>query len=124
MIVGHREWAERILEGFSWGHAFFEVNGGLLERYARCKDAEEVKEAQEMWLRKLDREWEKKREGGKGEAEDEWIGGNPNHGRSEDEDEDEEVVSEEDEDDEDEDQEEEEEEEVEVEGKRPPKPGK
>lgn len=80
-ICGHTEWAERILESFSWGHAFFEVNGGLLEQYSKCKDAKEVAEVQEMWLKQLDREWEKKREAlGEGEEEeDEWAGGNPNH---------------------------------------------
>ena len=44
------DWAEQVLEGFSWGHAFFEVNKGLLERDAECKDAEEVVKAQRRGL--------------------------------------------------------------------------
>jgi len=64
------------LNGFSWGHAFFEVNRGLLERYAQCQDAEEVGKVQEEWLAKLEREWTESREGK--EDDDEWAGGNPN----------------------------------------------
>jgi pre-rRNA-processing protein TSR3 len=64
------------LKRFPWGHAFFEVNRGLLEKYAQCKDAEQVVQAQDEWLLQLEREWKESRET-KGE-EDEWAGGNPN----------------------------------------------
>lgn len=74
--IGHTDWAEQVLTGFSWGHAFFEVNGGLLERYAQCEDADEVGKVQESWLARLEREWTESRED-KGEQ-DEWAGGNPN----------------------------------------------
>lgn len=70
------DWAEQVLEGFSWGHAFFEVNKGLLERYAECKDAEEVVKAQEAWLARLEKEYAESRE--VKDDEDEWAGGNPN----------------------------------------------
>ena len=102
LISGHRDWAEQILNGFSWGHAFFEVNGGLLERYAQCADAEEIGNVQEAWLTRLEREWVESRVDKGGE--DEWAGGNPNRrddiadedgeeGKSEaDEDEDDEAV--------------------------------
>jgi pre-rRNA-processing protein TSR3 len=65
-----------VLRGFSWGHAFLEVNGPLLERYAQCQDAEEVTKAQDEWLAGLEKEWAESRKAG-GE-EDEWAGGNPN----------------------------------------------
>lgn len=74
--IGHTDWAEQVLQGFSWGHSFFEVNGGLLERYAQCQDAEEVGKVQEAWLARLEREWTESRED-KGDQ-DEWAGGNPN----------------------------------------------
>jgi pre-rRNA-processing protein TSR3 len=76
LMVGHTEWGEQLLEGFSWGHAFFEVNGGLLERYAQCKDAEDVTKVQEAWLERLEKEWTDNRKVVEGE--DEWAGGNPN----------------------------------------------
>jgi len=80
------DWAEQVLEGFSWGHAFFEVNKGLLERYAECKDAEEVVKVQEAWLVRLEKEYAESRE--VKDDEDEWAGGNPNRlAESDDEDE-------------------------------------
>src|SRR5271170_4517165 len=75
------DWAEQVLEGFSWGHAFFEVNKGLLE-----KDAEEVVKVQEAWLVRLEKEYAESRE--VKDDEDEWAGGNPNRlAESDDEDE-------------------------------------
>jgi pre-rRNA-processing protein TSR3 len=74
--VGHSEWAEQILSGFSWGHAFFEVNGTLLEKYAKCSSAEEVNEVQEAWLTRLEQEWMESRESKL--EQDDWAGGNPN----------------------------------------------
>ena len=65
-----------MLEGFSWGHAFFEVNKTLLERYGECKDAEEVGQVQDAWLAQLEKEYAESRE--VNEDEDEWAGGNPN----------------------------------------------
>ena len=86
--VGHTDWARQVLSGFSWGHAFFEVNGGLLERYAHCEDADEVGKVQEEWLAQLEREWAESRED-KGEQ-DEWAGGNPNRRADSEDEEDEE----------------------------------
>jgi pre-rRNA-processing protein TSR3 len=65
------------LEGFSWGHAFFEVNGDLLAKYAECRDADEIARVQESHLSGLERDYIKSRETKEGE--DEWAGGNPNH---------------------------------------------
>ena len=76
-MVGHNEWAEQVLEGFSWGHAFFEVNGSLLDKYAQCRNAVEVAQVQENWLSSLEKEWVDSRKTEEGE--DEWAGGNPNH---------------------------------------------
>lgn len=70
------EWAEQILRGFSWGHAFIEVNGTLLEKYAKCSSAEEVNNVQEAWLTRLEREWAESRVSKV--EQDDWAGGNPN----------------------------------------------
>ncbi|KAF2122506.1 hypothetical protein BDV96DRAFT_481957 [Lophiotrema nucula] len=76
-ICGHQDWAEDILGSFSYGEAFLEINGRLLKRYAVCKDEEEIKKAEEVWLEKIEREYAESREKGD-EEEDVWKGGNMN----------------------------------------------
>ncbi|ETN43088.1 uncharacterized protein HMPREF1541_02246 [Cyphellophora europaea CBS 101466] len=98
MICGKNEWAETVLQHFSYGQPFLEINSQLFERYQKCKDEDEVKKAEEMWLKKLEREYAKNR-GKEGEEQDAWAGGNLNRMEVEDESEDD------DEDDEDEDEE-------------------
>ena len=87
-ICGHWEWAEELLDKFSYGEAFLEMNRTLLRRYATCKDADEVKQKQEAWLAKIEREYEDSRI----DTGDAWSGGNVNRRPllpdSEDEDED------------------------------------
>jgi pre-rRNA-processing protein TSR3 len=56
-ICGHEDWAELILEPFSYGEPFLDINRELLERYAACKDEDEVKKAEETWLAKLEKEY-------------------------------------------------------------------
>ncbi|KAG0126921.1 hypothetical protein HOY82DRAFT_580862 [Tuber indicum] len=74
VIGGHTDWAEQILEPFPYGGSFLEINGELLEKYAACADADDVKSAEAEWLDKLDKEYKESREGG----EDPWMGGNSN----------------------------------------------
>jgi len=45
-ITGFDDEAEKLLSKFSWGHSFWEVNGFLIKRYKRCRDAREVDAAQ------------------------------------------------------------------------------
>ena len=59
-ITGHQKIAEKYLSKFSWGHSFISLNQGLLDEYAKCKDADEVIKAQEAFLEK-EREEELKR---------------------------------------------------------------
>ena len=75
-ICGQEEWAETVLQHFSYGKTFLEINSQLLRRYAECRDEEEVKKAEETWLKKLEREYAKSRE--EGVEEDVWAGGNLN----------------------------------------------
>lgn len=72
-IFGMQEAAEELMNQFKWGHAFFEMNGELLERYAKCASSEEMVAIQEETLANLraadeedEREW------------DPCVDGNPN----------------------------------------------
>lgn len=98
-ITGHYDWAEEILERFSWGPVFLEMNEELLDLYSQCSDGESVTKAQEAWLSRLQdeqdaKEQEKQETGG-------WKVGRRDHGApgelppSDSEDEEEEEVQEE-----------------------------
>ncbi|KAF6834818.1 Ribosome biogenesis protein TSR3 [Colletotrichum plurivorum] len=93
-ICGHPEWAEQILAPFSYGEAFLEINGSLLKKYAAAEDEKGVKQVQEEWMDRLDKEYAESR--ADADADDMWKGGNTNRRAMPDSDEDE------DEDDEDE----------------------
>jgi pre-rRNA-processing protein TSR3 len=102
MICGKEEWAEVVLQHFPYGKPFLEINSQLFARYQRCKDEEEVKKAEENWMKKLDREYERSRKEGD-DGGDAWAGGNLNRQEvydesSEEDDEDEDEDGEEDED--------------------------
>jgi pre-rRNA-processing protein TSR3 len=78
-ICGHPEWAEDVLASFSYGEAFLDINASLLKRYAACKDEEEIKKAEEVWLEKIEKEYTKHREEKEGGGEEDvWAGGNMN----------------------------------------------
>lgn len=102
-ICGHPEWAESILSTFSYGEAFLEINSALLKRYMACENEEEIKKAEEVWLAKIEAEYNEQRaEKENGVEEDEWAGGNMNRRiideSDEDDDEDEDGDEDEDED--------------------------
>jgi pre-rRNA-processing protein TSR3 len=63
-ICGHFDWAESILEPFTYGEAFMEINRELLEKYSECADADEVRAAEEEWLQQLEKEYAASRAGG------------------------------------------------------------
>ena len=78
-ICGHEDWAHEVLTHFSYGESFLEINSQLLKRYAACTNEEEVKQAEEKWLAKIEREYaDSRREGDAGKREDAWKGGNLN----------------------------------------------
>lgn len=90
-ICGHPEWAEDVLASFSYGEAFLDINASLLKRYAACKDEEEIKKAEEVWLEKIEKEYTKHREDKEGGGEEDvWAGGNMNRRMLDDSDDDEE----------------------------------
>ncbi|RMZ91104.1 hypothetical protein DV736_g1654, partial [Chaetothyriales sp. CBS 134916] len=71
-ICGKEEWAELVLQHFTYGKAFLEINGQLLGRYKKCKDEEEVKQTEERWLKKLEKEYADSRE--RQDDKDVWAG--------------------------------------------------
>ncbi|KAK6509317.1 ribosome biogenesis protein tsr3 [Arthrobotrys musiformis] len=77
-ITGHPDWAEDIMLPFSWGHAFIEINQDLLEKYAACGDADEVKAAETEWLNELEESYKNRKGGDAGGEEDIWAAGNQN----------------------------------------------
>ncbi|KAF3907199.1 hypothetical protein ABW21_db0209594 [Orbilia brochopaga] len=82
-ITGHPDWAEHILQPFTWGHAFLEINEELLDKYAACQDAAEVKETETSWLDELETTYQDKKSGENGEGQDDmWSKGNQNRRRS------------------------------------------
>lgn len=92
-ICGHEDWAHQVLQHFSYGEPFLEINSQLLKRYAACTNEEEVKKAEDVWLQKIEREYSESRANENGTSnEDIWLGGNTNRRPvvdSDDEDEDE-----------------------------------
>ncbi|KZM22671.1 ribosome biogenesis protein tsr3 [Ascochyta rabiei] len=78
-ICGHPEWAEEILSTFSYGRAFLDINAALLKRYEACENEEQIKKAEEVWLAKIEQEYEQSRaEKEEGAEDDVWAGGNQN----------------------------------------------
>ncbi|KAF3934282.1 hypothetical protein ABW19_dt0203702 [Dactylella cylindrospora] len=78
-ITGRPDWAEDILLPFTWGHAFLEINEDLLDKYAACQDAAEVKETETSWLNQLEENYKHKKEGRGAEGEEDiWSKGNQN----------------------------------------------
>jgi len=78
-ICGHPEWATEVLQHFSYGEPFLEINSQVLKRYAACTTEEEVKKAEEVWLDKIEREYATSRaEREAGTPDDPWKGGNMN----------------------------------------------
>lgn len=55
-ITGHKDEAVELMDKFSWGHSFIELNEDLLERYSQCADAKEVLEVQDQYIRESEEE--------------------------------------------------------------------
>jgi len=78
-ICGHEDWAHEVVSHFSYGETFLEINAQILKRYAACATEEELKEAEKIWLAKIEREYNDSRAEGEGSGkEDAWKGGNIN----------------------------------------------
>lgn len=78
-ICGHEDWAETVLQHFSYGRPFLDLNSQLLKRYAACTSADEIKKAEEAWLAKIEREYSTSRlQDDASGVNDPWAGGNMN----------------------------------------------
>ncbi|RPA81226.1 DUF367-domain-containing protein [Ascobolus immersus RN42] len=60
-ICNHLDWAAQILEPFSYGQEFLDINEGLFERYQKCTSSEEVQQAQEDLMDELEKEYQDRR---------------------------------------------------------------
>lgn len=67
-----------MLDHFSWGDAFFEVNRELLDIYAACSDADDIGVKQQQWMDKLEQEYQDRRTE-ETTNDDMWTNGNINH---------------------------------------------
>lgn len=74
-IVGKMNWAEELLQNFSWGLGFLEINKELLEVYQACTDSDSVIKAQDEWMDKLQKEVQDRKAH---DGEDLWMQGNAN----------------------------------------------
>lgn len=59
-ITGFKEEAHKLLEIFTWGHTFFELNQMLLDNYVTAKDSADIVEMQTRLLKTQKREPSKK----------------------------------------------------------------
>lgn len=75
-IVGYEAQARTLLDQFSWGPSFFNVNSEILEIYKGCSSAEEVSAAQKEWLAALESSYEERKAG----SQELWEAGNTNRG--------------------------------------------
>lgn len=75
-ICGHLDWAEQVLEPFSYGAAFLKINATLFRKYAACEDEKAVKRTEEEWMERLEKEYADNRE--EGSDDDMWKSGNVN----------------------------------------------
>lgn len=77
-IVGRTDLARQLLENFSWGPTFLDINAELLAVYQQCTDAASVDRAQEQWMAQLEEEVKMR----KLQRGDIWAQGNTNKSSS------------------------------------------
>ncbi|TPX40377.1 hypothetical protein SeMB42_g06035 [Synchytrium endobioticum] len=55
-IIGEKECGDRIMDKFTWGHGFYELNQALFDEYAACTDSADIVKTQNAYLvRELER---------------------------------------------------------------------
>ncbi|ETW84876.1 hypothetical protein HETIRDRAFT_314474, partial [Heterobasidion irregulare TC 32-1] len=62
-LTGFDSYAERLLDGFGWGSAFWKVNRTYIERYRSCANADEVSAMQQTILEESEASYEQSRRG-------------------------------------------------------------
>ncbi|OBA22136.1 DUF367-domain-containing protein, partial [Metschnikowia bicuspidata var. bicuspidata NRRL YB-4993] len=75
-IVGREGLAAELLQNFSWGPTFLDINRELLRVYQQCTDLALVERAQDEWMAKLEDEVrQRKQQSAEGDV---WMMGNVN----------------------------------------------
>ncbi|KAJ3297314.1 ribosome biogenesis protein tsr3 [Borealophlyctis nickersoniae] len=62
LTVGFKEYGDKLMEKFKWGHAFWEINEHLLTLYAGCQTSTDVIDAQNKYLEQVERDWQTRHE--------------------------------------------------------------
>jgi pre-rRNA-processing protein TSR3 len=80
-IVGMDEPAKTLLDKFTWGHSFWNVNEVFIRQYRTCNSAAEVAAMQERIIAELEADYEEQRRKAREEAEagGDLLVANPNH---------------------------------------------
>lgn len=81
-IMDRMDWAEHLVESFSYGPNFLDLNRHLFDTYIKCSNSESVLKSQKMIINSLELETLKKKEKKENkdnkDNEDVWITGNLN----------------------------------------------
>ncbi|KAG5518342.1 hypothetical protein PMAC_003139 [Pneumocystis sp. 'macacae'] len=56
-ITGNQTSAHKLLQNFSWGEAFFQINSEILNIYTTCSNSSDIEAAQNAWLLSLSDEY-------------------------------------------------------------------
>lgn len=79
-MTGFDAHADALLDKFSWGHSFWEINGPILNRYKLCTDSESVLAMQELMILEMEKEDDERRLAKESQDEDgDLLVENPNH---------------------------------------------
>ena len=61
-ITGFKKEAEFYMDKFSWGQSFIDLNKEYLERYSMCKSSSEILNVQQMILKELEVEHNRRKD--------------------------------------------------------------
>lgn len=61
-IMGFEEAGKQVLQKFTWGDGFWQLNEELLERYSQCSSSEEVVQEQNRYIEECEEETQKRAE--------------------------------------------------------------
>lgn len=65
-ILGFKDSAEQVMEHFTWGHNFWNVNGEMLDAYSKCETSENLIHVQERFMLLDEKKESLRRRKGKG----------------------------------------------------------
>lgn len=65
-----KDYADKIMNCFKWGHSFYPLNGELLNAYQECQSSTDVVKIQNEWIQYMENEKKKKSSANKVDDED------------------------------------------------------